>query len=77
MYKSICLTVVDLDVQTSMQAKDITKQGHPKSGYPSFYDSVYHALAIEHNCDFITADGKHEGKVKELGHIKVLKEMNI
>ncbi len=44
------------------------------SGYPSFYDSIYHALAIANNCDFLTADNKHYQKTKDIGNIKLLSE---
>jgi len=55
-------------------ALNITKFGTPKSGYPSFYDCVYHALAIQEKCTFITADEKHFNKThKKFGHIKLLK----
>lgn len=75
MYKSVCLNVAELDLQTSQKAKDITKAGHQKSGYPSFYDSVYHALAIQNECDFITADHPHFIKTKHFGNIKMLKDV--
>ena len=75
MYKSVCLSVAELDLQTSQKAKEITKKGHEKSGYPSFYDSVYHALAIQNNCDFITADHPHFIKTKKLGNIKMLSDV--
>ena len=57
------------------KACEITKIGHEKSGFPSFYNSVYHALAIENNCDFITVDKKHYDKVKHIGNITFLNEI--
>jgi predicted nucleic acid-binding protein len=53
-------------------ALEMTESGHDKSGFPTFYDCVYHALAIQRDCDFITADKKHFAKVKDLGHIRLL-----
>lgn len=41
------LTIVAPPEKVWLKAEEITKHGHPKSGYPSFYDSVFHALAIE------------------------------
>ena len=43
-----------------------------KSGFPSFYDASYHALAMLNDCDFITADKRHYEKTKKLGNIKLL-----
>ncbi|MDX2083177.1 MAG: type II toxin-antitoxin system VapC family toxin [Rickettsiales bacterium] len=56
-------------------AEKICNFGNQKSGFPSFYDSVYHALAIINNCDFITADKKHYQKSKKFGHIKLLSQV--
>ncbi len=55
-------------------AQKISKKGHAKSGYPAMYDSVYHALAIEGNGAFITADKKHYEKAKSFGHIYLLED---
>ena len=53
----------------------IATTSHPKSGFPSFYDASYHALAMLNNCDFITADKKHYDKTKQLGSIKLLDDI--
>lgn len=69
---------VELDneiIDTSIDI--IEKSSHPKSGYPSMYDSTYHAIAILNNCDFITADKRHYEKTKQLGNIKLLSDIKI
>ena len=48
-----------------------------KAGHPSFYDAIYHAIAIENACDFITADRRHHSKTKHLGHISLLADYEI
>lgn len=48
----------------------ITKDGHEKSGYPTFNDSMYHAIAITEDALFITADKRHYEKTSQLGNIK-------
>jgi len=63
------ITPVLLNV-TSQMAKD----GHPKSGYPSFNDSLYHCLAIQQKTVLITADKVHLNKTKKYGHIFLLKD---
>jgi predicted nucleic acid-binding protein len=55
-----------------LQAEKICKTGHVKSGYPSIYDSLYHAMAIVEDGVFITADKRHYEKSKEYGHIALL-----
>lgn len=59
------------------KALKIVGHGHFKSGFPHFYDSVYHALAIEHKCDFVTSDEKHYEKSKGFGNIKLLREVRV
>lgn len=53
-------------------AYQICQSGHNKSGYPSIYDSIYHAMAINQNSYFITADNRHLIKAKQFGHIGLL-----
>ncbi len=73
-YQNCGLNIVDPSETLFNHALEIAKHGHTKSGYPSFYDSIYHALAIENNCTFITSDIKHYVKTKKFGFIKLLKE---
>ncbi len=68
------LTVSSPDRETWLLAEEIVNQGHEKSGFPTIYDSIYHALAIQLNAVFLTADKKHYAKAKEYGHIKLLSE---
>lgn len=58
------------------KALKISEKGTKKSGFPSFYDASYHALAIMNDCDFITADRRHYEKTKNLGNIKLLADMH-
>lgn len=60
--------------QTWLLAERIAKDGHPKSGFPTMYDSIYHALAIESGGVFLTADQRHYRKTKHYGQIKLLSE---
>ncbi|MFT7389383.1 MAG: putative nucleic acid-binding protein [Candidatus Endobugula sp.] len=68
------ITIVSPSQAIWLKSKEITLQGHKNSGFPSLYDSVYHALAIELNGLFITADKKHYDKAKSLGNIALLDE---
>lgn len=71
--KSI-LQTVELDDISLKLIDDICKSGHKKSGFPSFYDASYHALAIQHNCYFVTADKRHFTKTQQLGRILLLSD---
>ena len=55
-----------------LQAEKICQHGHEKSGFPTMYDSVYHAMAIINDGVFITADKRHYEKAKSFGHIAML-----
>jgi predicted nucleic acid-binding protein len=66
------LQLLELDSSTIEKAIEICETGHKKSGFPSFYDASYHALAIKNNCCFLTADKKHFNKTEFLGHIVLL-----
>lgn len=54
----------------------ITKNGHEKSGYPTFSDSMYHAIAITEDALFITADKRHYEKTRHLGNIELLRNLS-
>ena len=58
------------------EALKICEKGTKKSGFPSFYDATYHALAMWHSCDFITADKKYYEKAKQFGNIRLLDSLN-
>lgn len=57
------------------KAIEITQQGHPQSGYPAIYDSVFHAMALCNDATLITADKRHYEKTKHLGNIVQLKDI--
>jgi predicted nucleic acid-binding protein len=68
---------IDLTNQVTSKVIEIIElSSKPKSGYPSFYDASYHAIAMLNDCDFITADKKHYEKTKHLGHIKLLSDLS-
>jgi len=73
-YRSANLEIVELDEKTILKAIDICVHGHEKSGFPSFYDASYHALAINNECQFITADKRHVAKTKIFGHVILLSD---
>ena len=68
------LTVVTPGRDLWMRAQSIADDGHPKSGYTSIYDSIYHALAIERGGVFVTADKRHVAKAGHYGHVVLLRD---
>lgn len=73
-YQSANLELINLNDESINKAIEICEVGHKKSGFPSFYDASYHALAILNDCHFITADKKHLSKTTQFGHITLLKD---
>jgi len=76
-YQSAYFQLVEIDNKTIEKAIEICETGHKKSGYPSFYDASYHALAIINNCNFITADKRHVSKTAQFGHIVLLENWHV
>lgn len=68
------LQCVELDKACIAKAFEICASGHSKSGFPSFYDACYHALAMINDCYFITADKRHFSKALQLGNIVLLSD---
>jgi predicted nucleic acid-binding protein len=59
---------------TWLNSEHICQNGHEKSGYPTMYDSIYHAMAILNEGIFITSDKRHYEKAKTFGYISLLKD---
>jgi predicted nucleic acid-binding protein len=72
--QNLGLQLFELNQESIEIALNICDEGHIKSGFPSFYDSSYHALAIIHDCHFITADKRHFSKTQQLEHIVLLSD---
>jgi len=68
------LQLVELERSDVEKTLEICEMGHAKSGFPSFYDASYHALAIHHVCYFVTADQRHFSKTWQLGHVILLND---
>lgn len=66
------IRLIELDGPIIQKTLSMTQEGHEKSGYPTFSDSVYHAIAIQEDALFITADNRHYKKTKHLGQIELL-----
>ncbi len=66
--------LVEPDDDVVEQAITIANHGNPKSGFPTFYDSAYHALAMTRGGMFLTSDARHVAKAAALGSVVLLKD---
>ncbi|MEZ5536016.1 MAG: type II toxin-antitoxin system VapC family toxin [Thiolinea sp.] len=57
------------------KAIEIMQQGHDKSGYPSIYDSLFHAMAFCNDGVLVTADRRHLVKTETLGKVTKLADL--
>jgi len=73
-YKAFNLTLVELKSEEWELVENMVQTGHQNSGYPSLYDSCYHALAINNDCMFLTADRRHAVKAESFGHLQLLND---
>lgn len=68
------MVLVSSSLEVINKTLEITKQGHIKSGFPTFNDSMFHAVALLSNTVFITADKRHLSKTKNIGKIAILND---
>jgi len=66
------ILLLELDTVIIQKTLSMTEQGDAKSGFPTFSDSLYHAMAMEEDALFITADRRHYQKTKHLGNIELM-----
>ena len=72
--RSSILTVASPNRSTWQRAEKIAQDGHPSSGFPSIYDSIYQALALDAGGVFITADKRHVAKAHQHGGVMLLSD---
>jgi predicted nucleic acid-binding protein len=68
------LELIELSEAAVLEALQISNFGHAKSGYPTFYDSAYHALALLRGGVFLTSDHRYAAKAASFGSVVLLKE---
>ncbi len=55
-------------------AEKIAKTEAPGGGYPTLFDSIYHALAIQTGGALVTADQRHVTKASHFGSVILLSD---
>lgn len=68
------LKIIDPGESDIVLAEKIAKQEAPGGGYPTLFDSIYHAIAIERGGTFVTADSRHVAKTSHLNHVMLLSD---
>lgn len=67
-------TIVEAGDAIIRRAMEISNSGHPNTGYPTFYDASYHALALLLGGVFLTSDHRHVAKASAFGSVVLLKD---
>jgi predicted nucleic acid-binding protein len=66
--------IAELDDKTVQRAIVIANSEHAKTGFPTIYDSAYHALALGLGGIFLTSDAKHMAKTASHGGVVLLRD---
>lgn len=70
--------LLNCEIQThlmTLEAGSIANMLVKKYKIISFYDAIYHALAITQNGTFLTADKKYYDTAKKIGHIAFINDV--
>jgi predicted nucleic acid-binding protein len=55
-------------------SEKIARTEAPGGGYPTLFDSIYHAMAIRRGGTLVTADRRHLAKAEHLGSVMLLSD---
>lgn len=70
--RSAGMRLLEPDRAMILRAQMIATDGSQQTGYPSLQDAIYHAMAIELDAVFVTADRRHFAKARHHGHVALL-----
>jgi predicted nucleic acid-binding protein len=70
--RTLGLVIEEPEATELILAEKIARTEAPGGGFPTLFDSIYHAMAIERDATLITADRRHVAKAGDYGHITVL-----
>ena len=72
LHERLNLKLITPNTKHLLKAEEIAAHGTKNSGFPSMYDSIYHAIALVEGGQFLTADKKHAAKVQKFGRLVLL-----
>ena len=70
--RTLGLMIGDPEATELVLAEKIARTEAPGGGFPTLFDSIYHAMAIERHATLITANRRHLAKAGNFGHITLL-----
>jgi predicted nucleic acid-binding protein len=70
--RTLGLMIEEPEATELILAEKIARTEAPGGGFPTLFDSIYHAMAIERHAMLITADRRHFAKAGNFGHITLL-----
>ena len=73
-HKKANLTLIQPSALHHKKAKEIIASCKKENGFPSYYDAIYHAMALVEGGTLVTADEKYYTKTKHLGGVLLLDE---
>ena len=73
-YKQANLILLNPTIKHNMKAKEIIASCEKSQGLPSYYDAIYHAIALVEGGTLVTADEKYYTKTKHFGGILLLEK---
>ncbi|MER9328110.1 VapC toxin family PIN domain ribonuclease [Mesorhizobium sp. M0488] len=73
-FRELGLAIEEPTAQDLATAEKIATSAVPGNGYPTLFDSIYHAMAIERGATFVTADQRHFAKASQFGSVVLLKD---
>jgi predicted nucleic acid-binding protein len=71
-FRALGLVIEEPNQADLTLAEAIARTQSPGGGYPTLFDSLYHAMAIERGGIFVTADARHVAKTARFGHATLL-----
>lgn len=61
-------------IKHNQKAKEIIASCKKENGFPSYYDAIYHAMALVEGGTLVTADEKYYTKTKHIGGVLLLEK---
>jgi predicted nucleic acid-binding protein len=72
--RQIGFRLVEPSARDMLKAEQIAKSNSLSHGFPQLKDSIYHAMAVERDATFITADSRHHARTRSFGHVMLLSD---
>jgi predicted nucleic acid-binding protein len=71
-FRELGLAIEEPTAQDLATAEKIATSAAPGNGYPTLFDGIYHAMALERGGTFVTADQRHVAKAAQFGSVVLL-----